>query len=108
MVYSLAYRRPGYVSNVSDGSINGEEKQRSLDESIQSSSTCSMCAGIPEALSFDRIVAGGTCPVSFFLITRHLTSSPTWHRCTCHIDGVGCRCLSFVLNRSNFTMLWFH
>ncbi len=106
MVYSLAYRRPGYVSNLSDTSINGDEKQRSLDESIQSSSTCSMCAGIPEALSFDRIVAGGTCPVSFFLITCHLASVLLGNADPCHVGGDGCQWSQFVLESFKFTMLW--
>ncbi|KAK5115133.1 hypothetical protein LTR62_001830 [Meristemomyces frigidus] len=63
MPYSLAYRRPGYVSseNGSRDSLSGHEKQKSIDESISSGSSC-MSAGIPEALSFDRIIAGGVCP----------------------------------------------
>jgi hypothetical protein len=69
MVYSLDYRRPSRVSHVSVSheSIDGTEKQRSIDESIKSSSS-GMSQGIPEALSFDRIISGGTCPV------RHLHS----------------------------------
>jgi hypothetical protein len=64
MVYSLAYRRPERVSRPSSrDSINGNEKQRSIDESIKSSSS-GMSHGIPDALSFDRIISGGTCPVS--------------------------------------------
>lgn len=62
MVYSLTYRRPSYVSSAR-GSVNGDLKPKSLNESVSSGST--YCAfGIPEALSFDRIISGGTCPVS--------------------------------------------
>ncbi|KAF2689373.1 hypothetical protein K458DRAFT_439711 [Lentithecium fluviatile CBS 122367] len=62
MVYSLNYRRPSRVSRASSrDSINGNEKQNSIDESVKSSSS-GMSHGIPEALSFDRIISGGTCP----------------------------------------------
>jgi hypothetical protein len=61
MVYSLAYRRPSRVS--SRESLSGAEKQKSIDESIKSGSS-GMSHGIPDALSFDRIIAGGVCPVS--------------------------------------------
>jgi hypothetical protein len=63
MVYSLNYRRPSYVSS-SRASLNGTEKQKSIDESIVSGSS-GMSHGIPDALSFDRIINGGVCPVSF-------------------------------------------
>jgi len=71
MVYSLGYRRPARVSRASSSrdSVNGIEKQKSIDESIKSSSS-GMSHGIPEALSFDRIIAGGTCPV------RSMSSAP--------------------------------
>lgn len=62
MVYSLTYRRPSHVSSSRD-SLTGEEKQKSINESLSSGSS-SLSKGIPEALSFDRIVSGGTCPVS--------------------------------------------
>ena len=61
MVYSLSYRRPSRESSSGD-SLNGDEKQRSINESIDSGSS-SMSHGIPEALSFDRIISGGVCPV---------------------------------------------
>lgn len=64
MVYSLQYRRPERVERPSSReSISGERKQMSIDESIKSGSS-GMSHGIPEALSFDRIISGGTCPVS--------------------------------------------
>ena len=65
MVYSLAYTRPPHV-DASRGSLNGQEKQQSVNESITSSNACSMNCGIPEALSFDKIINGGTCPVRSF------------------------------------------
>ncbi|KAI4725982.1 hypothetical protein E4T49_06253 [Aureobasidium sp. EXF-10728] len=60
MVYSLSYRRP---SRVSDGSslTSANEKRLSGDGSYHSGTSGSI-KGIPEALSFDRIIAGGTCP----------------------------------------------
>ncbi|KAF2722233.1 hypothetical protein K431DRAFT_245546 [Polychaeton citri CBS 116435] len=56
MVYSLTYRRPSLVAS-SQNSVNAGDK----DGSIDSCSSC-MSHGIPEALSFDRILSGGTCP----------------------------------------------
>ncbi|KAK5165644.1 hypothetical protein LTR04_001110 [Oleoguttula sp. CCFEE 6159] len=61
MVYTLAYRRPSYVSASSRDSMSGDEKQKSINDSIHSGSSGMSC-GIPDALSFDRIVAGGVCP----------------------------------------------
>lgn len=60
MVLALSYRRPSHVSS-SARSLSGDEKQQSINGSVHSGSTA--CAsGIPEALSFDRILAGGVCP----------------------------------------------
>lgn len=59
MVYSLTYRRPAHVAS-SNTSVNGEEKTRSIGGASQSSG---MSLGIPDALSFERIISGGTCPV---------------------------------------------
>ncbi|GAB7348128.1 hypothetical protein MBLNU459_g6145t1 [Dothideomycetes sp. NU459] len=62
MVYSLNYRRPARASRDSvRDSLSGEDKQASINESIQSGHSA-MSNGIPEALSFDRIIAGGVCP----------------------------------------------
>jgi len=63
MVYNLTYRRPQRHSTSSSESVSGEHKQLSIHESVRSGSS-SMSHGIPEALSFDRIIAGGVCPVS--------------------------------------------
>ncbi|KAI5273413.1 hypothetical protein E4T47_03324 [Aureobasidium subglaciale] len=60
MVYSLSYRRP---SRVSDGSsLASSNEQRVSSEGSHHSGTSGSIRGIPEALSFDRIIAGGTCP----------------------------------------------
>ncbi|KAH9875094.1 hypothetical protein J1614_004582 [Plenodomus biglobosus] len=62
MVYPLTYRRPERVSPASSAaSISSEKKQKSIHESVHSGSS-GMSHGIPEALSFDRIIAGGVCP----------------------------------------------
>lgn len=66
MVYSLTYRRPGHISrpgSMDGASVTSETKQRSIRESVHSSNS-GLSRGIPEALSFDRIIAGGVCPVS--------------------------------------------
>lgn len=69
MVYSLTYRRPAHVAS-SNASVNGEEKSRSIGGASQSSG---MSLGIPDALSFERIISGGTCPV--YKATFHPTPS---------------------------------
>ncbi|KAK4548132.1 hypothetical protein LTR36_010001 [Oleoguttula mirabilis] len=65
MVYQLTYRRPSHVPS-SRESISGEEKQKSINDSISSGSSCMSC-GIPEALSFERIISGGPCTVRDFM-----------------------------------------
>ncbi|KAL6152913.1 hypothetical protein ACJQWK_11434 [Exserohilum turcicum] len=62
MVYSLRYRRPGRVS-VGDhvSAISTDTKRQNICESVKSGRSA-MSNGIPEALSFDTIVAGGACP----------------------------------------------
>jgi len=67
MVLSLSYRRPSHVSSSSSRSFSGDEKQSSIDDSLSCGSG-PYAAGIPEALSFDRIIAGGVCPVG---LTSH-------------------------------------
>ena len=67
MVYSLAYRRPPHVDSAR-ASVLGDEKTKSIGETSMdtqvSASSGGMSFGIPDALSFDRIITGGTCPVS--------------------------------------------
>ncbi len=63
MVYSLTYRRPAHVDSAR-ASLIGDEKPKSLGEGSIDSQGSGSAFGIPDALSFDRIIAGGTCPVS--------------------------------------------
>ena len=63
MVYSLTYRRPPHIDSAR-ASVMGDEKAQSIGESTVDSVGTGMSMGIPEALSFDRIISGGTCPVS--------------------------------------------
>ena len=67
MVYSLTYRRPPHVDSAR-ASVIGNEKPKSVGGSTIASGASSgsgVVSGIPAALSFDRIIAGGTCPVCF-------------------------------------------
>jgi hypothetical protein len=68
MVLSLSYRRPVYVTS-SRHSLDSEKGGQA--ESVTSSSTSSSPYGIPDALSFDRIISGGTCPVSHPITIVH-------------------------------------
>lgn len=63
MVYSITYRRPPHVDSARS-SIFDEEKRQSIGGSTVNSEGSSVSFGIPDALSFDRIITGGTCPVS--------------------------------------------
>ncbi|KAF4304654.1 Regulator of G protein signaling superfamily [Botryosphaeria dothidea] len=63
MVYALSYRRPGSVDSGPPSERTSDDKKRSIDGSTAGGSQHSgVSHGIPDALSFDRIVAGGTCP----------------------------------------------
>ena len=63
MVYSLSYRRPAHVD--SNRSSFVDEKRKSIGSStLDSENSSTVSFGIPDALSFDRIITGGTCPVS--------------------------------------------
>ena len=70
MVYSLTYRRPRHVDSAR-GPFLGDEKTKSIGEASMdtqaSGGSGGMSFGIPDALSFDRIITGGTCPVSRLL-----------------------------------------
>lgn len=65
MVYSLTYRRPPHVDSARS-SVLGNERAKSIGEtsidSQVSGGSGGMAFGIPDALSFDRIITGGTCP----------------------------------------------
>ncbi|TID19469.1 G protein signaling regulator like protein [Venturia nashicola] len=60
MVYSLKYTRPHHVPPPTRNSTETETTE-SITDSVDSGSTAPS-NGIPEALSFDRIISGGTCP----------------------------------------------
>ena len=74
MVYSLTYRRPPHVDSARS-SVLGNEKAKSIGEtsidSQVSGGSGGMTFGIPDALSFDRIITGGTCPVSRLSLFFH-------------------------------------
>jgi hypothetical protein len=78
MVYSLSYRRPSRVSD--ESSVTSTHEKRSSRDGSYLSGTSGSIKGIPEALSFDRIIAGGTCPVrNYNLMTyRTLISDFVW------------------------------
>jgi len=66
MVYSLSYRLPPFVPPEPRSSL-GSESEESDDNEGQSSlrsGNSNPLSGIPDALAFDRIINGGTCPVS--------------------------------------------
>ncbi|KAF9639514.1 Regulator of G protein signaling superfamily [Lasiodiplodia theobromae] len=54
MVYSLSYKRPVSIGSIPTSEHSNDGKKKSIDSG--------MSHGIPDALSFDRIIAGGTCP----------------------------------------------
>lgn len=76
MVYSLTYRRPSHVDS-SRASVLGDEKPKSLGGASFDSQDSGPASGIPDALSFDRIIGGGTCPVSLPLIQS--LQKERWH-----------------------------
>jgi hypothetical protein len=63
MVYSLSYRRPARATLADNASATSTETKRETIRGSVKSGSSAMSNGIPEALSFDNIVAGGTCPV---------------------------------------------
>lgn len=66
----LNYRRPAYVESLSrmsddQASIGSESLEgEKTSTSLRPGTSTSNPSGIPPALSFDRIIDGGTCPVS--------------------------------------------
>ena len=78
MVYSLTYRRPPHVDSAR-ASVLGDEKTKSIGEasidSQASGGSGGVSYGIPDALSFDRIISGGTCPVSRHPVFFHFCNS---------------------------------
>ncbi|KAJ4583790.1 hypothetical protein HRR86_002286 [Exophiala dermatitidis] len=88
MVLSLGYRRPPYVSS-SRTSLDSERSGAA--DSMSSGSSCPY--GIPEALSFEKIISGGTCPPvttrEFMDFLRYIEHAPEnlqfylWYRDYC-------------------------
>ncbi|KAI9744514.1 MAG: hypothetical protein M1818_002043 [Claussenomyces sp. TS43310] len=62
MLYSLTYRRPAYVEGLSGTPTSSTNEELDCRRNSLRSGSSNVCAGIPDALSFDRIVEGGTCP----------------------------------------------
>lgn len=75
MVLSLTYRRPSHVPSDDNSLITTPDRRPSTTESVNSGISASS-HGIPEALSFDRIIAGGVCPVRS-TIQKCCTDSPS-------------------------------
>ncbi|WYZ45613.1 hypothetical protein EsH8_VIII_000929 [Colletotrichum jinshuiense] len=90
----LTYRRPVYVNNLAtDSSSNvsdsGDEKQSSTSESLRSGKSGTL-PGIPESLTFDKIISGGTCPpctvrdfMNYLIYIEHAAENLQfflWHR----------------------------
>ncbi|KAK8240455.1 hypothetical protein HDK90DRAFT_184558 [Phyllosticta capitalensis] len=61
MVYSLAYRRPA-SSKASTISVHSDGSGKKSYGAESTSGGSQMSHGIPDALSFERIISGGTCP----------------------------------------------
>lgn len=67
---AMLYRRPALVSSASS-KHSGSSEPKTLSPVNSNSSHPSRIPGIPDALSFDKIIAGGTCPVciTFFQLS---------------------------------------
>lgn len=59
----LNYRRPAYVDNEDFRRIISGEFDEKTAASLKSGRS-GAASGIPDALAFDKIINGGTCPVS--------------------------------------------
>lgn len=69
-ILSLTYRRPQQVDKDSfRQSISTDSFSEKEDASLRSGRS-GASAGIPDALAFDKIISGGTCPVSLILIAN--------------------------------------
>ena len=94
MVYSLTYRRPPHV-NSAQASVLGDEKTKSIGETSMdtqvSASSGGITFGIPDALSFDRIITGGTCPVSQLAVNLH-----PYHSALYYIPSLQLISISFI------------
>lgn len=76
-VYSLDYRRPGYVPPSSPTPSDESTREGSQDDILKTMPLTPK--GIPEALSFDRVINGGCCPVSSSPHPHHSLTAPAAH-----------------------------
>ncbi|KAK8072336.1 hypothetical protein PG996_005684 [Apiospora saccharicola] len=90
MVLSLSYRRPQYVRRETlerrDSNVSGSDKEGASLKSGRSSAS----AGVPDALAFDKIINGGTCPpctvrdfMNYLIYIEHAAENLQfflWHR----------------------------
>ena len=62
----LTYTRPKHVASSNRSSRSSRESltESKYDGSVKSGNSGSSSSGIPNSLAFDKIVNGGTCPVS--------------------------------------------
>ncbi|KAI1423435.1 hypothetical protein F5Y12DRAFT_716388 [Xylaria sp. FL1777] len=58
----LNYRRPSYVSKDDFGRNNNDAQSDGKVDASLKSGRSGLSSGIPEALAFDKIINGGTCP----------------------------------------------
>ncbi|KAK6860042.1 hypothetical protein PG995_003678 [Apiospora arundinis] len=90
MVLSLSYRRPQYVRRETlerrESDVSGSDKEGASLKSGRSSAS----AGVPDALAFDKIINGGTCPpctvrdfMNYLVYIEHAAENLQfflWHR----------------------------
>lgn len=67
MVYSLTYHRPKYVQHMrtasdAPSSESDNTKASSISDGSLTRTSCTP-RGVPEELSFDKVIDGGCCPV---------------------------------------------
>jgi hypothetical protein len=77
---SLTYRRPSYVDKPRSRGSHVSDLDNEKGSVFLKSGRSGNSAGIPAALSFEKIVDGGTCPVSCKTLransyTRKLTTN---------------------------------
>ncbi|KAK8061241.1 hypothetical protein PG994_007607 [Apiospora phragmitis] len=90
MVLSLSYRRPQYVRRETldrrDSNVSDSDKEGASLKSGRSSAS----AGVPDALTFNKIINGGTCPpctvrdfMNYLIYIEHAAENLQfflWHR----------------------------
>ncbi len=60
----LTYTRPKHVAPSNRSSRESLAESQKSEGSVRSGNSGNSYSGIPESLAFDKIVNGGTCPVS--------------------------------------------